>query len=149
MLFKGNFSQEKPNRNPADDAWDKLSEVLLSAGFPRELKVPIEMLSHVTHNGKANKIKPTDLRQGSYIFKSYPKFGKDYKNSNGTYVLNSISDDKAIKVEKDEEVFPGKYSWWGLNIHKWYDHDQTGKQIQRMLVENLFHNHSPTQAVVR
>ena len=107
VLFKGSFSQEKANCDHADDAWDKSREELLLAGFPRELKVPIKMLSHVTHDDKAKEILPSDIRQDSYIFKPYPKFGKEY---NGTYILNSISDDKVIKVEKDENVFPGKLS---------------------------------------
>ena len=81
------------------------------------------------HKKKAKAIIPTDLRQDSYIFKPYPKTGKNFEKPSGTYIHDSMSDDKAIKIEGDENVFPGKLSWWGFNVYEWYYQDPTGKQV--------------------
>ena len=140
VLYKGNFSQDKANGDRADDAWSKLSEILPLAGLKCELKLPITRLSHVTHNEEAKKIQPTELRQDSYIFKANSKLGKKYSDPNGTFILNSISDDEVTKIESYENVFPGKLSWWGLNVYEWYDQDPTGKQVHEAAY-NLSKNH--------
>lgn len=101
------------------NGWENVSlqyrQSPLFNGIGRSTTIPINNLMHVTHGSEASQIR----EQSNYTFKPSPKYGKKYgSESEGSYV--SVSETTFQKIQGDERVLPGKFSWWGVNTSSWY-----------------------------
>ena len=92
------------------------------------LELPINSLSHVTHNEEARAI--GEYQDLYTVFKAAPKFGKKYAwdGSPMGETYRSIGDeptDRAnyMKISSCNKVFPGSLSWWGISPREWKNDD--------------------------
>ena len=78
--------------------------------------LPIHYLSHVTHDKQAHEIKKDKFLD----FKPQPKVGKALDRYDGTPVGETFepSQEKFKLIPFGKPVFPGKITWWGINMHK-------------------------------
>ena len=80
----------------------------------QEETIPIFKLSHITHNHEAKRI------QGAASFTFIPnlKLGKAYEKDGSplgeTYKEVAENEYLEIPRSKDNPVFPGYLSWWGI-----------------------------------
>ena len=78
--------------------------------------IPIYKLCHITHADQAKDITPGE-GQLYYTFKPNSKKGKSADKRDGTYVHQGGS---FVKIKHNENVLPGKYSWWEIDTTQWY-----------------------------
>lgn len=95
-----------------------------------DLSIPIEKLSHVTHNTEAEAVYGERLERYNFIAKS--KVGKGY-------ILDGSPIGESFKyvgqgheasyqyIQRDEQnpLLPGKYSWWGISTGDWLGRDDS------------------------
>lgn len=80
-----------------------------------DTEVPILNLVHVTHNADYRGIRKNPAM---YEFKARQKLGKRFfydgndEPRGGSYIKNGA---KFVRIECDERMFPGFYSWWGIH----------------------------------
>lgn len=80
--------------------------------------IPIYKLSHITHADNAQCIGPNE-GQNHFTFKPKCKQGR-----NGTYIHTEKG---FVKIQQNENVLPGKFSWWEIDTTQWYDDDEQGQ----------------------
>ena len=75
--------------------------------------MPLSKLVHVTHNVEACKIR----KEEGFVFEPRQKFGKVLGAYDGRPCGESFKFDghSFVQICDDETVFPGQYSWWGIN----------------------------------
>ena len=105
-----------PNRFTVDKHSGKAPDMF--PNYPEELNgisVPIECLTHVTHDKEASEI-----RQDSHFeFKARKKFGKtrewDGRSCGDSFRPSQVSVGYFQITDRDA-VFPGYYSWWSVHL---------------------------------
>ncbi len=87
------------------------------------LTIPIYRLCHVTHELEAYIIQSGS----SFEFAPRLKLGKAYDNDGSplgtTYKEISKNRYQKIPRSKDNPVFPGYLSWWGIDTREWLEND--------------------------
>ena len=91
-------------------------------------KIPIKLLSHVTHDWEKRQI--TTENEDSYIFKPGAKNGK-YDNS--IFIDDETRTRRLIGV--GGSLLPGYLSWWGITTADWYATSEKGKELRRAIEE--------------
>ena len=105
-----------PNRFTVDKHSGKAPDMF--PNYPEELNgiaVPIECLTHVTHDKEASEI----FQDGYFEFKARKKFGKT-RAYDGSPCGESLRPSQVnvgyFQITDKDAVFPGYYSWWGVHL---------------------------------
>ena len=105
-----------PNRFTVETYSGKAPDMF--PNYPEELNgisVPIEYLTHITHDKEASEI----CQDGHFEFKARKKFGKtiayDGSPCGESFRPSQVSVGYFQITDKDA-VFPGYYSWWGVHL---------------------------------
>ena len=88
-------------------------------GMESRTVIPIYKLSHITHRDQRKDIIPNE-GEDYYKFKPNPKKGKIFWSGDardGTYAHVGGS---FVKIQYNENVLPGKYSWWEIDTTQLY-----------------------------
>ena len=105
-----------PNRFTVDEHSGKAPDMF--PNYPEELNgisVPIEYLTHVTHDKEASEICPDE--DGPFEFKVLKKFGKTRGRSCGdSFRPSKESVGCFFQITDKDAVFPGYYSWWSVYL---------------------------------
>lgn len=100
-----------------------------------DLPIPIEKLSHVTHNREARAIYEEPLQNYNFIATS--KVGKAYEWDGSprgeSFKYDIVRDQggaasrlyKYIRRDEQNPLLPGKYSWWGISTGDWLKRDDS------------------------
>ncbi len=100
------------------------------------ISIPIYRLCHVTHEVEARNI------QGDSRFTFIPrqKLGKAYEYDGSplgtTYKEIGANSYEIIPRSEANPVFPGYWSWWGIDTSKWMINDSDGKEFAKVVQEN-------------
>ena len=89
--------------------------------------LPINYLSHVTHNQQADNIEGDKF----FIFKPKTKVGKHlvFDGSPLGETFKAVNEDRFDRIPFGCPVFPGQITWWGVSMHKSQETDQ-GKALK-------------------
>ena len=107
-----------PNRFTVETHSGKAPDMF--PNYPEELNgisVPIEYLTHVTHDKEASKICPDE--DGPFEFKVRKKFGKtrayDGRSCGDSFRPSQVNVGY-FQITDEYAVFPGYYSWWSVHL---------------------------------
>lgn len=82
------------------------------------VSIPSSKLRHVTHPTWSTEINPAD-GMNDFAFKPFPKYGKTLENDEqGSYVQSDLYPYSYYKINGDEVVLPGRYSWWEIETRE-------------------------------
>ena len=109
-----------PNRFTVDERSGKAPDMF--PDYPEELNgisVPIEYLTHVTHDEKASEICQDE--DDYFEFKVRKKLGKtrvyyDGRSCGDSFRPSQVSVGYFFQITDRDAVFPGYYSWWSVYL---------------------------------
>lgn len=85
----------------------------------QEETIPIFKLVHITHDVEAGSIQENNL----FTFISKMKVGKAYEKDGSPLgeTYKEVAENKYLEIprSKANPVFPGYWSWWGIDTRKW------------------------------
>ena len=133
-----------PNRFTVETYSGKAPDMF--PNYPEELNgisVPIEYLTHVTHDKEASEIR----RDGHFEFKARKKFGKtrvyDGRPCGDSLRPSQESVGYFFQITDKDAVFPGYHSWWSVHLgHTSLPHDIQGG-LDRIKEEQLLTTYVP------
>lgn len=99
------------------DIQGQAEELKIPLRVLQNLSIPLENLSHITHDRNADAILHDTNYPSSYVFKPKEKTGKSYEEDGRPLgeSYEALPNDRYRHFLPGRQVLPGYYCWWGVH----------------------------------